>query len=80
MPKHSEALPLVTVLHPVFNRPEADCAAHALHPLDWRHLLAVQCKTGGRIRPVPESLTKSLGFLTKLLRYLRGGFIFLASS
>lgn len=80
MPKHSGALPLVAVLHPVFNRPEADCAVHASHPLDWRHLLAVQCKTGGRIAPVPESLTKSLGFLTKLLRHLRGGFIFLASS
>lgn len=80
MPGHPEALPLLAALHSVFNRPETGCAVHALHPLDWRHLPAVQRKTDGRIRPVPESLTESLGFLTKLLRYLRGGFIFLASS
>lgn len=37
---------------------QQDYAVQALHPLDCRHLPAVQCKTGGRIRPVPESLVK----------------------
>ena len=28
--------------------------------LDWQCFRAVQCKTGGRIPPVPESLTKTV--------------------